>query len=211
MGAHLRIAIADDHVLFREGLKALLSLRPEIVVVAETDRADAVVPMVTGTPCDVLLLDLQMDRTSLIDVETAARSAKVIIVTASERGDDALAAVRAGASGVVFKRFAVETLVDALGAVAAGQVWVPPALQTRLVAELREPAPQPLTTREREIIRHVALGLRNAEVGAKLFISEDTVKTHLNNIFAKLGIRDRVQLTLYALRLGIAGLDEHPG
>src|SRR5207253_1707940 len=85
-------------------------------------------------------LDLQMDRTSLIDVETAARSAKVIIVTASERGDDALAAVRAGASGVVFKRFAVETLVDALGAVAAGQVWVPPALQTRLVAELREPA-----------------------------------------------------------------------
>ena len=158
MGAHLRIAIADDHALFREGLKALLSLRPEIVVVAETDRADAVVPMVTGTPCDVLLLDLQMDRTSLIDVETAARSAKVIIVTASERGDDALAAVRAGASGVVFKRFAVETLVDALGAVAAGQVWVPPALQTRLVAELREPAPQPLTTREREIIRHVALG-----------------------------------------------------
>ncbi len=130
MGAHLRIAIADDHALFREGLKALLSLRPEIVVVAETDRADAVVPMVTGTPCDVLLLDLQMDRTSLIDVETAARSAKVIIVTASERGDDALAAVRAGASGVVFKRFAVETLVDALGAVAAGQVWVPPALQT---------------------------------------------------------------------------------
>ena len=168
MGAHLRIAIADDHALFREGLKALLSLRPEIVVVAETDRADAVVPMVTGTPCDVLLLDLQMDRTSLIDVETAARSAKVIIVTASERGDDALAAVRAGASGVVFKRFAVETLVDALGAVAAGQVWVPPALQTRLVAELREPAPQPLTTREREIVRHVALGLRNAEIGARL-------------------------------------------
>ena len=125
MGAQLRIAIADDHALFREGLKALLSLRPEIVVVAETDRADAVVPMVTGTPCDILLLDLQMDRTSLIDVETAARSAKVIIVTASERGDDALAAVRAGASGVVFKRFAVETLVDALGAVAAGQVWVP--------------------------------------------------------------------------------------
>ena len=187
MGAHLRIAIADDHALFREGLKALLSLRPEIVVVAETDRADAVVPMVTGTPCDILLLDLQMDRTSLIDVETAARSAKVIIVTASERGD------------------------DALGAVAAGQVWVPPALQTRLVAELREPAPQPLTTREREIVRHVALGLRNAEIGARLFISEDTVKTHLNNIFAKLGIRDRVQLTLYALRLGIAGLDEHPG
>ena len=97
----LRVAIADDHALFREGLKSLLSLRPEVVVVAEADRADAVAAMVTKTPCDVLLLDLQMDRTSLVDVESLARRTKVVMVTASERVDDALATIRAGASGVV--------------------------------------------------------------------------------------------------------------
>ena len=207
----IRVAIADDHALFRQGLRSLLTLRPEMTVVAEADQVNALHPMLADVDCDVLLLDLQMDRSSLADIGQLASKTRVIVVTASEHPEDALAAIRAGASGVVFKRFAVETLVDALGAVAAGQVWVPPALQTRLVAELREPAPQPLTTREREIVRHVALGLRNAEIGARLFISEDTVKTHLNNVFAKLGIRDRVQLTLYALRLGIAGLDEHPG
>ena len=204
----LRIAVADDHALFRQGLKSMLALSPDVVVVGETDRADGLGPMLDKTPCDVLLLDLRMDRSSLIEIEPVARRAKVILVTASELADDALAAIRAGASGIVFKRFAIETLMDAIRAVAAGQVWIPPALQARITLELREPARDPLTPREREIVRHVACGLRNAEVGKKLFISEDTVKTHLNNIFQKLGVRDRVQLTLYAIRIGLIGVHE---
>jgi DNA-binding NarL/FixJ family response regulator len=87
---------------------------------------------------------------------------------------------------------------------------MPPALQTHLTAQLREPAGEPLSPREREIVRQVALGLRNAEVGRKLFISEDTVKTHLNNIFKKLGLRDRAELTRYAIRVGIVGVHEQP-
>jgi DNA-binding NarL/FixJ family response regulator len=206
----LRIAIADDHALFRQGLRSVLALRADVEVVAETDRADGLVPMLDATACDLLLLDLQMDRSSLADVEGLSARIKVIVVTASELADDALAAMRAGASGVVFKRFAVESLMNAIRAVAAGEVWIPPALQGLLATALREPAPDPLTPREREIVRQVALGLRNAEVAHKLFISEDTVKTHLNNIFQKLGLRDRVQLTRHAIRLGMIDLHQPP-
>jgi DNA-binding NarL/FixJ family response regulator len=206
----LRIAIADDHALFRQGLKSLLALRDDVAVVGETDRVDGLGPLLASTPCDILLLDLQMDRSSLVEITALAARVKVIVVTASEQPEDALAVIRAGASGVVFKRFAIEQLMDAIDAVANGQVWMPPALQARIASELREPAPDPLTPREREIVRHVALGLRNAEVAKKLFISEDTVKTHLNNVFQKLGVRDRVQLTLYAIRFGLIDIHEQP-
>jgi two-component system NarL family response regulator len=204
----IRLAIADDHALFRLGLRSLFTLRTDVTVVAETERVDDLLPMLDVTPCDVLLLDLQMDRSSLADIGGLAARVKVIVVTASERADDALAAIRAGASAVVFKRFAIESLMEAIAAVARGEVWMPPNLLARVASELREPARESLTAREREIVRHVALGLRNAEVARALAITEDTVKTHLNNVFAKLGIRDRVQLTLYAIRYGIISLNE---
>ena len=203
----IRVAIADDHALFRQGLRSLLTLRAEMTVVAEADRVDALHPMLADVACDVLLLDLQMDRSSVADIGQLASQTRVIVVTASEHPEDALSAIRAGASGVVFKRFAVETLVDAIRTVADGHVWVMPSLHG---AEAVEPPLEPLTAREREIVRHVALGLRNAEVAARLTISEDTVKTHLNNVFQKLGVRDRVQLTLYALRRGLIGMHERP-
>jgi DNA-binding NarL/FixJ family response regulator len=130
------------------------------------------------------------------------------VVTANERPEDAIEAIQSGARGVVFKRFAVDTLMHAIHAVMQGDVWMPPSVQAHTVAVLSQTGRGPLTPREREVIRHVALGLRNAEVARKLAISEPTVKTHLNNIFQKLGIRDRVELTLYAARAGIIGLDE---
>ena len=206
--AQLRVAIADDHALFRQGLRSLLSMRGEFTVVGEAERVDAVAGLLADAPCDVLLLDLQMDRDSLGEVEKLAAKAKVIVVTASERVEDALAAIRAGASGVVFKRFAVQTLMDAVRAVAEGQVWMPPNLQASMASALREPTRDPLTPREREIVELVAHGLRNAEVAKKLSITEDTVKSHLNNVFQKLNVRDRVQLTLYALRHGIVRASE---
>ena len=201
--AQLRVAIADDHALFRQGLRSLLSMREDFTVVGEAERVDAVAGLVADNACDVLLLDLQMDRDSLGEVAKLSASTKVIVVTASERVEDALAAIRAGASGVIFKRFAVQTLMDAVRAVADGQVWMPPNLQASMATALREPSRDPLTPREREIVELVARGLRNAEVAKKLGITEDTVKSHLNNVFQKLNVRDRVQLTLYALRHGI--------
>ncbi len=205
----LRIAIADDHALFRQGLKSQLRLQPDLTVVAEVDRADQLEKVVAETPCDILLLDLQMERNSLADIESLATHTAVVVVTASERPEDALAAIRAGARAVVFKRFAIESLMDAIAAVAGGDVWMPPALQKHLTARLREaPEEEPLTPREREIVRFVALGLRNAEVAAKLSISEVTVKTHLNNIFQKLHLRGRTALALYAIRVGLIGVGD---
>lgn len=204
----LRLALADDHVLFRESLKSALALQPNVQVVAEAGRVDDVLPMLLHTSCDALLLDLQMDRSALSEIAAFAEKTAVIVVTASETAEDALAAIRAGARGVIFKRFAVEHLMSAIRAVTAGEAWMPASLQAQLAAELRSPAREILTEREREIVRHVALGLRNAEVAQKLFITEQTVKTHLNNIFQKLGVRDRVELALYAARVGIITVRE---
>lgn len=204
----IRVIIADDHALFREGLKSLLRHEPDVVVVAETDHVAALPALVEKTPADVLLLDLQMERSAMADISTFADTVAVVVVTASELVGDAIGAVRLGARAVVFKRFAVQTLMDAIRTAAAGDAWMPPSVQAALVARLREQLVSPLSAREQEVVRYVALGLRNAEVATKLFISEQTVKTHINNIFEKLGINDRVALTVYAIRMGIVGLHE---
>jgi len=204
----IRVIIADDHALFRQGLKSLLQLQPGVTVVAELERASDLLPTIEHATCDLLLLDLQMERTAVSDIQALAGRVAVIVVTASERTEDALAAVRAGARGLVFKRFAIETLVSAIRAVTDGQVWLPPAVQAAVTAQLLEPAAAALTRREHEIVRHVALGLHNAEVAERLGIGEVTVKSHLNNIFQKLALRDRVELTRYAIRVGIVGVHE---
>jgi len=209
MSIPLRLIVADDHALFRQGLRSMLTnLQPDVSVVAEVERVSEVAPALEKTPCDVLLLDLQMERNALADIEGLARRVPVVVVTASQQSAEALAAIRAGARAVVFKRFAVETLMDALRAVTAGDVWLPPALQRELAAPLSEPATKTLTRREREIVRLVALGFHNPEIAKQLSIGEVTVKTHINNVFHKLKLRDRVGLTLYALRLGLIGIHE---
>lgn len=208
MTTPLRVVIADDHALFRQGLRAMLRLQADIDVVAEVERAEQLLPLLDATPYDLLLLDLQMERSVVAEIEALAERVSIIVVTASERIEDALAAIRAGARALVFKRFAIETLMTAIATVREGHVWLPPVLQAEIAAGLRAPDAIALTRREREIARHVALGLRNAEVAERLSISELTVKTHLNNIFQKLGLRDRVQLALHAVRVGLVGVDD---
>jgi two-component system, NarL family, response regulator LiaR len=198
----IRLLVADDHALFRQGLKSLLKSEPEVVIVGETDRVDALPDLLARTPCDVLLLDLQMERTVLSELETFVRQVPVVVLTASEVPADAIAAIRKGARAIVFKRFAVESLMEAIRRVASDEVWYPASLQTHMAAQLRAPAMNALSPREEDVLRWVAVGLRNAEVAEKLAISEETVKTHLNRIFRKLGVRDRVELALYAARTG---------
>lgn len=204
MTTPIRIIIADDHLLFRQGLKLLLKSEPEVAIVGETDRADELPALLDRTPCDQLLLDLQMERNALADIEALVRRVPVVVLTASEVPADAVAAIRKGARAVVFKRFAVETLMEAIRTVAGENVWLPASLQTHMAAQLRGPAMSALSPREEQVVRYVALGLRNAEIAKELSISEDTVKTHLNRIFRKLGLRDRVELALYATRTGAA-------
>lgn len=208
MSSPCRAIIADDHALFRQGLRSLLSLRPTVTVVGEVNRLDALDDLLAREPCDVVLLDLEMERSALRDIERLVARVRVVVVTASERIEDAVAAIRAGAHAVVQKRFAIETLMQAIDAVMAGHVWMPPEIQARVASLLREPPGEALTARERDIVRHVARGLRNAEVARALSISEVTVKTHLNNVFHKLGLRDRVELTRYAIRMGLVGTHE---
>ncbi len=208
MPAPLRVIIADDHALFRQGLRSMLKLQPNVVIVGDVDRVSDLAPTLAGSPCDVLLLDLQMDRSSLSDIESLSSRVHVVVVTASEQPGEALAALRAGARAVVFKRFAIETLMDAVRAVMDGHVWMPPALQAEIVTQMFASTSEPLSTREREIVRFVALGLRNAEVARRLSITEATVKTHLNNVFQKLKVRDRVELTRWAIRVGLIGVND---
>jgi DNA-binding NarL/FixJ family response regulator len=204
----LRVLIADDHAVVRDGLMALLEHAPDIEVVAAVGRVDELKAALGTTPCDILLLDLKMDRWVIDDIGEFAKSAKVLVLTASDRNEDLIASFRAGAHAIVQKSHAAETLREAIRAVAEGAVWMPPALRRRLAAAQSAAAPsEKLTTRESELVRYVAMGLRNAEVARKLSITEGTVKIHLNNIFSKLNIRDRVELTLYALRTRLIALD----
>jgi DNA-binding NarL/FixJ family response regulator len=197
----LRVVIADDHTIVRQGIRVLLCASGEVTVVGEAGRVDEIGPLLGD--CDVLLLDLNMDRSSLASVPEFARRTRVLLLTMNETTEDTLAAVQAGARAVVFKRFALDTLLDAIRAVAAGHVWLPPSLQAAALVP-RPVAERVLSAREQEVVDHVALGMRNAEIARTLFISEETVKKHLNNVFQKLGLRDRVQLTLWAIASGLA-------
>jgi len=199
-----RLIIADDHALFRGGLKSLLRRQRDMQVVAEVESAAALRSALDDTSCDILLLDLQMDCWVLDDIGQLAARTRVLVLTASESMDNAIAAMRLGARAVVHKRFAVQTLIEAIHAVADGLVWMPPALQSEMADQWGSPTSRRLTGRETEIVRLVAIGLRNAEIAQRLSITEATVKTHLNNIFEKLKVRDRVELALYALRHGLA-------
>jgi DNA-binding NarL/FixJ family response regulator len=172
--------------------------------VADASRAEDVVPTLKAKPCDVLLLDLQMDRWVLKDVESLAEQTSVLVLTASERPADALAALKLGAAAVVQKRFAFETLIEAIEAIAQKQVWIPPNLQATITAQWCSAADPQLTGRE-EIVRLAALGKTNAEVAERLAITEGTVKTHLNSVFKKLGLRNRAELVHHALQRDLVG------
>ena len=204
----IRIVIADDHSIFRQGLRALLRVHPEIRVLADVERTADILPTLAEHACDVLLLDLQMDRSTLGDIEALSQITRVAVLTASEELGDALAALRRGARAVVQKRYAVEMLVQAIHAAAEDLVWMPPQVQAALAAQFGEPDEKKLTQRECEIVRYVSLGLRNSEVAARLRISEGTVKAHMSSVFHKLAIRDRVELALYALRVGIVSVHD---
>ena len=199
----IRVAISDERTLVREGLKALLQLQAGLVVATEIGDGADVLSRLTGAPCDVLLLDRGMSLGST-DIRELSESIHVLVLCDDEDDPgDALNALRSGARGIVFHGSSVPAFVEAIRTVAAGRVWMPSELQARVAEMLHEEPRARLTAREREITAHVANGLRNAEIARVLFISEQTVKTHLGRIFRKVSVRDRIGLTLYASRCGL--------
>lgn len=197
----IRLIIADDHEVFRQGLKSLFATYDGFQVVAEIDRASELEPTLSRTPCEVLVLDLQMDHWVMNEIDWLASRTTVVVLTASESAEDASAAIKLGARAVVQKRFALETLVAAIQAALHGFIWMPENSRTDISAQN---LPRNVLTRhELEIIEYVASGLRNAEVAQHLSTTEGTVKIQLNRIFHKLGVRDRVELAQFAFRNGL--------
>jgi two-component system NarL family response regulator len=212
-----RVVIVDDHTLFREGLRTILGMEEGIEVVADAENAEDLVELVWQTKPDVLLLDIRMPGGSGLDAIPAvlriSPRTHVLVLTASDEKEEHVHAFKLGAKGVVLKDSARQTLMQAIHTVCTGQVWVDPRMAGVLVEELSQLGPgggsaggrdeNGLTERELEIVRLVASGYKNKEVAGTLTISERTVKTHLTNIFQKLGVRDRVGLVMYALRHGL--------
>ena len=211
-----RVVIVDDHTLFREGLRTILEMEEDIEVVADAENAEDIVELVWQTKPDVLLLDIRMPQGSGLDAVPAvlriSPRTQVLVLTACDEKEEHVRAFKLGAKGVVLKDSARQTLMQAIHTVVTGQVWVDPRMAGVLVEEISHlptggTSPgrdeNGLTERELEIVRLVASGYKNKEVGITLTISERTVKTHLTNIFQKLGVRDRVGLVMYALRHGL--------
>ncbi|MBS1873073.1 MAG: response regulator transcription factor [Acidobacteria bacterium] len=215
----IRIVIADDHPIVRDGLKKLLALEDDIEVVGEAGDGREVLERVQELEPDVLLLDLRMPNldglAALQALQQANRSTRVIVLTASEDKNEFVQAMKLGCSGIVLKQTAPDLIIKSIRKVNAGEIWLDSHTTAAVMRQFSSPidmAPtgqsktrerSPLSQREREIVALVAQGYKNKEMAEKMFISEQTVKNHLHNIFDKLGVSDRLELALYAIHKGL--------
>lgn len=205
----IRILIADDHSVVRQGLKMFLGLDPDLEVVGEASDGEEAVSKAKELQPDVVLMDLLMPKmdgiTATATIRRAQPDTEVIALTSVLEDASVVAAVRAGAIGYLLKDTQADELCASIRAAAAGQVRLAPQAAARLMNEVRAPEnPEMLTEREIEVLRLLAQGQANKEIARALHIAEKTVKTHVSNILAKLGLQSRTQAALYALRVGIA-------
>src|SRR5215470_17397069 len=217
----VRIVIADDHPIVRDGLKKLLLLEDDFEVVGEAGDGREVISKVQEVDPDVLLLDLRMPNldglAALQALQQTNKRTRVIVLTASEDKNEFVQAMKLGCSGIVLKQTAPDLIVKSIRKVHAGEIWLDSHTTAAVMRQFstaldggtggqgagkgRERSP--LSTREREIVALVAQGYKNKEMAEKMFISEQTVKNHLHNIFDKLGVSDRLELALYAIHKGL--------
>jgi DNA-binding NarL/FixJ family response regulator len=204
MSERIRILIADDHHVVRQGLVALLKTIDGLEVVAEAADGRQAIEQFEQHQPDVTLMDLRMPKMGGVEAVTQIRSkypqARVIVLTTFDGDEDIYRAVQAGAKGYLLKGMFGEELVDAIRAVHAGKTRIPSAIAERLADRMGGPA---LTNRELDVLRGIVAGRSNKEIGSHLSISEATVKTHINSILGKLGVTDRTQAATTALQRGI--------
>jgi two-component system, NarL family, nitrate/nitrite response regulator NarL len=221
----IRVVLADDHPIVRDGLRKLLTLEDDIEVVGEASDGREVVHVVQETQPDVVILDLRMPHmdglAALQALQQIEKKAKVIVLTASEDKNEFVQAMKLGCSGIVLKQTAPELIVKSIRKVFAGEIWLDSHTTAAVMRQFASPGDvmgggggaakgrerSPLSQREREIVSLVAQGYKNREMAEKMFISEQTVKNHLHNIFDKLGVSDRLELALYAIHKGLHLVD----
>jgi DNA-binding NarL/FixJ family response regulator len=206
----IRIMVADDHAIFRDGLRKLLDGSNDVTIVGEAANGNECIKMLGKLKPDILLLDLRMPEKDglgvLEEVNFDTLPTRVIVLTAAEDDRDVVRAMRLGARGVVLKQSASDLLLKSIRKVYDGEIWLDNRMTAEVIDAFKKSAEggqrreKPLLSdREKEIVQLVAQGFRNREIGEKLFISEQTVKNHLHNIFDKLGVSDRLELALYAI------------
>lgn len=211
--ASASLVLADDHPIILDGLEQLFRLEEGLEVVARCRDGEEALQAVRELVPDVLVLDVRMPGADGIDVlrtiDRESLATRVVLLTAGLEDEQLLDAIRAGARGVVLKDMAPQLLVEAVRTVLGGGQWLEKGLGGRALTKLLqrerglEGASRRLTPRELEIVRMVARGLRNRAIAEQLFIAEGTVKVHLHNIYDKLGVDGRVELTLYAQEKGL--------
>ena len=217
--ATVRIVIADDHPIVRDGLKKLLLLEDDFEIVGEAGDGREVLEKVQALDPDVLLLDLRMPNldglSALQALQQTNKRTRVIVLTASEDKNEFVQAMKLGCSGIVLKQTAPDLIVKSIRKVNSGEIWLDSNTTAAVMRQFstgqegsggggqtsggKSRERSPLSTREREIVALVAQGYKNKEMAEKMFISEQTVKNQLHNIFDKLGVSDRLELALYAI------------
>lgn len=213
----IRVVLVDDQTLVRQGVRGLLELLPDIEVVGEASDGEEALETVPALKPDVLLLDIRMPRLSGIGVLEALRAADALpptlVLTTFDDGDAAIAAIKAGAKGLMLKDVSLDDLAQAIRALADNRTAYQPVLTDSLMAAIRRSPPLPadsaaaetLTAREREVLHLICAGYSNREIADLLAVAEGTVKNHVSNLLLKLDARDRTRAALKALQLGYLG------
>ena len=217
--APIRILLVDDQALFREGLRILLEQRSHLQIVAEAGDGEQAIAAARFHQPDIILMDLRMPRLNGVEatrrINAEMPDSRVIVLTTFEDDEEVYEALSAGAVGYLLKASPSERVVEAIELTAAGQSFIEPSVTAKLLNhfsrlasnETRRAAPQPLTeplsSRELDVLRHLATGHSNKEIAAQLGIAEGTVKNHMSNVLGKLGVLDRTQAALRARELNL--------
>ncbi|GLZ33446.1 DNA-binding response regulator [Lentzea sp. NBRC 105346] len=202
----IRLVIVDDHPVVRDGLRGMFS-DAEFSVIGEAANGEEAVTVVEALRPDVVLMDLRMPGvdgvTAINRLRDLGNPARVLVLTTYDTDRDVLPAIKAGATGYLLKDTPRDSLYAAVRAAARGEAVLSPAVATKLIGQVREPAEEPLSQRELDVLTLVARGSTNREAAARLFISEATVKTHLLHVYAKLGVKDRAAAVAVAYERGL--------
>jgi DNA-binding NarL/FixJ family response regulator len=208
--APIRLLVADDHPVVRDGLRAMLATQPDMKLVGEAATGTEAVAHALALRPDVVLMDLQLPGldgpAAITALRQQAPEVRVLVLTTYGTDADITRAVDAGATGYLLKDAPREQLFGAIRAAAKGESVLSPSIATRVLGRMRAPAEEALSPRELEILQAVARGLSNKQIGRQLYVSEATVKTHLLRIFSKLGVDDRTAAVTIALERGIIRL-----